>query len=59
MGLKRDELAKKGFILNGLPEKYDMLVMTLESQIATIDFEDMSARLLEEAEKLGDRNNGD
>jgi|SRR5271154_1701009 len=59
LGLKLDELAKKAFILNGLPEKYDMLVMTLESQIATIDLEDVSARLLEEAEKLGDRNNGD
>jgi len=59
LGLKLDELAMKAFILNGLSEKYDVLVMTLESQIESLGLQDLSARLLEEAGKMGDRDSSD
>ena len=52
MGVKLEKAAVVGFILNGLPEGYRYLVVNLESQVQTISYEDLSARLMDE-EKRG------
>lgn len=41
------------YILNGLPEKYRYLVVNLESQVETINFQDLTARLIDEGEREG------
>src|SRR5271154_4037620 len=41
MGMKLEKAAVVGFILNGLPECYRYLVVNLESQVQTINYEDL------------------
>ena len=52
MDLKLEKAAVVGFILNGLPEGYHYLVVNLESQVKTISYEDLSARLMDEEKRL-------
>ena len=52
MDLKLEKAAVVGFILNGLPEGYHYLVVNLESQVKTISYEDLSARLRDEEKRL-------
>ena len=40
------------FIWNGLPEGYRYLVMNLESQVKTISYEDLSAKLMDEEKRI-------
>src|SRR5579859_908019 len=47
IGLKLEDDIKLAIILNGLPERYRYLVVSLEKQ-ETIDFDELTARLLEE-----------
>src|SRR5205809_1642625 len=47
VGLKVEDDIKLAIILNGLPERYRYLVVSLEKQ-ETIDFDELTARLLEE-----------
>src|ERR1700752_771441 len=57
LDLKLEKAAVVGFILNGLPEGYYYLVVNLESQVKTISYEDLSARLRDEEKRLkGGRN---
>ena len=51
VGLKLEEDVKLAIILNGLPERYRYLVVSLEKQ-ETIDFDELTARLLEEELKI-------
>ena len=51
IGLKLDDDIKLAIILNGLPEQYRYLVITLEKQ-ESIDFDELTARLLEEELKV-------
>src|SRR5271170_3875770 len=51
IGLKLEEDVKLAIILNGLPERYRYLVVSLEKQ-EKIDFDDLTARLLEEEKKV-------
>ena len=51
MGCKFGRSAVVGFILNGLPDNYRYLVVNLESQIRTIGYEDLSARLVDEEKR--------
>ena len=46
VGLKLEDDIKLAIILNGLPERYRYLVVSLEKQ-ETIDFDELTARLLE------------
>jgi hypothetical protein len=39
------------YILNGLPEKYRYLVVNLESQVESINFQDLTARLVDEEKR--------
>ena len=50
--LKLDNDIKLAIIFNGLSEKYRYLVVALEQQ-KTIDFDELTARLLEEARRHG------
>jgi len=50
--LKLDNDIKLAIIFNGLPERYRYLVVTFEQQ-KEIDLDELSARLLEEAERYG------
>jgi len=52
MGVKLEKAAVVGFILNGLPEGYRYLVVNLESQVQTISYEDLSARLMDEEKHM-------
>ena len=52
MGLKLEKAAVVGFILNGLPEGHRYLVVNLESQVQTISYEDLSARLMDEEKRM-------
>jgi len=52
MGVKLEKTAVVRFILNGLPEHYRYLVVNLESQIQTIGYEDLSARLVDEEKRM-------
>src|SRR5271170_7218714 len=54
IGLKLEEDVKLAIILNGLPERYRYLVVSLEKQ-ETIDFDELAARLLEEEAKVDPR----
>ena len=56
IGTKIDDDIKLGIILNGLPEYYRYLVVALEQQ-ADVDFDELSARLIEE-EKLRSHQEG-
>lgn len=56
IGMKIDNDIKLGIIFNGLPEYYRYLVVALEQQ-ADIDFDELSARLIEE-EKLRSQQEG-
>ena len=47
VGLKLEDNVKLAIILNRLPERYRYLVVSLEKQ-ETIDFDELTARLLEE-----------
>ena len=47
IGLKLEDDIKLAIILNGLPERYRYLVVSLEKQ-EKIDFDELAARLLEE-----------
>ena len=51
IGLKLEDDIKLAIILNGLPERYRYLVVSLEKQ-EKIDFDELTARLLEEEKKL-------
>src|SRR5947207_4258887 len=51
VGLKLEDDIKLAIILNGLPERYRYLVVSLEKQ-ETIDFDELMARLLEEELKI-------
>jgi len=51
VGLKLEEDVKLAIILNGLPERYRYLVVSLEKQ-EEIDFDELAARLLEEEKKV-------
>src|SRR5271170_3950289 len=51
IGLKLEDDIKLAIILNGLPEKYRYLVVSLENQ-EKIDFDELTARLMEEEKKL-------
>jgi len=48
IGLKLEDDIKLAIIVNGLSENYRYLTVTLEQQ-ETIDFDELSARLMEEA----------
>src|SRR5436190_4315269 len=50
--VKLEKVAIVGFILNGLPDHYRYLVVNLESQVQTINYEDLSARLMDEERRL-------
>ena len=54
IGLKLEDDIKLAIILNGLPERYRYLVVSLEKQ-ETIDFDELAARLLEEEAKVDPR----
>ena len=56
MGVKLEKAAVVGFILNGLPEGYRYLVVNLESQVQTISYEDLSARLMDEEKRMMGRD---
>jgi gag-polypeptide of LTR copia-type/Domain of unknown function (DUF4219)/Zinc knuckle len=51
VGLKLDDDVKLAIMLNGLPERYRYLVVSLEKE-ETIDFDELTARLLEEELKV-------
>src|SRR5437667_5827962 len=51
VGLKLEDDIKLAIILNGLPERYRYLVVSLEKQ-ETIDFDELTARPLEEELKI-------
>src|SRR5271170_5666377 len=51
IGLKLEDDIKLAIILNGLPERYRYLVVSLEMQ-KKIDFDELTARLLEEEKKV-------
>ena len=51
VGLKLEDDIKLAIILNGLPDRYRYLVVSLEQQ-ETIDFDELTARLLEEEVKV-------
>jgi len=51
VGLKLEEDVKLAIILNGLPERYRYLVVSLEKE-EKIDFDELTARLLEEEKKV-------
>jgi hypothetical protein len=51
VGLKLEDDIKLAIILNGLPERYRYLVVSLEMQ-KTVDFDELMARLLEEEKKV-------
>lgn len=55
IGYKLDRPVVVAFILNGLPEVYRYLVVNLESQIETISFQDLQARLLDEDKRIRER----
>lgn len=54
VGLKLEDDIKLAIILNGLPEQYRYLVVSLEKQ-EKIDFDELTARLLEEETKVDPR----
>jgi len=51
IGLRLEDDIKLAIILNGLPERYRYLVVSLEKQ-EKIDFDELAARLLEEEKKV-------
>jgi gag-polypeptide of LTR copia-type/Zinc knuckle len=51
IGLKLEDDIKAAIILNSLPDEYRYLVVSLEKQ-ETIDFDELTARLLEEEVKV-------
>src|SRR5579859_7778023 len=54
VGLKLEDDIKLAIILNGLPERYWYLVVSLEKQ-EKIDFDELAARLLEEEKQVDPR----
>ena len=54
IGLKLEDDIKLAIILNGLPDRYRYLVVSLEKQ-DSIDFDELTARLLEEEVKVDPR----
>jgi len=54
IGLKLENDIKLAIILNGLPERYRYLVVSLEKQ-EKIDFDELAARLLEEEKQVDPR----
>jgi gag-polypeptide of LTR copia-type len=52
IGYKLDRPVVIAFILNGLPETFRYLVVNLESQVDTISFQDLQARLLDEDKRI-------
>src|SRR5436305_8771008 len=57
IGLKLEDDIKLAIILNGLPDRYRYLVVSLEKQ-ESIDFDELTARLLEEEAKVDPRAAG-
>ena len=53
--VKLEKVAVVGFILNGLPDVYRYLVVNLESQVKTISYEDLSARLMDEEKQIEEK----
>ena len=56
IGYKLDRPVVIAFILNGLPEDYRYLVVNLESQVDTISFQDLQARLLDEDKRVQEKD---
>ena len=56
IGYKLDRPVVIAFILNGLPETFRYLVVNLESQVDTISFQDLQARLLDEDKRIQERD---
>jgi hypothetical protein len=54
VGLKLEDDIKLAIILNGLPERYRYMVVSLEKE-EKIDFDELTARLLEEEAKVDPR----
>jgi len=52
MGTTLERAAVVGFVLNGLPEEYRYLVVSLEAQVQTISYEDLTARLTDEEKRV-------
>jgi hypothetical protein len=52
LDVKLDKTVVIGYILNGLPDEYRYLVVNLESQVSTISYEDLSARLMDEEKRI-------
>jgi hypothetical protein len=55
LDVKLEKVAVVGFILNGLPDGYRYLVVNLESQVTTISYEDLSARLMDEEKQIEEK----
>jgi gag-polypeptide of LTR copia-type len=54
IGTKLDTDVKLAILVNGLPESYRYLVVALESkEMDDIDFDELTARLVEEEQRLG------
>jgi len=51
-GIKLEDDVKLAIIFNGLPEKYRYLIVAIEQGNAAIDFDELTARLLEEEKKV-------
>jgi hypothetical protein len=56
IGYKLDRPVVIAFILNGLPDTFRYLVVNLESQIETISFQDLQARLLDEDKRIQEKD---
>jgi hypothetical protein len=56
IGYKLDRPVVIAFILNGLPETFRYLVVNLESQVDTISFQDLQARLLDEDKRIQEKD---
>ena len=52
MGTTLERAAVVRFILNGLPEEYRYLVVSLEVQVQTISYEDLTAQLMDEEKRV-------
>jgi len=56
IGYKLDRPVVIAFILNGLPDTFRYLVVNLESQVETISFQDLQARLLDENKRIQEKD---
>ena len=56
IGYKLDRPVVVAFILNGLPETFQYLIVNLKSQVDTISFQDLQARLLDEDKRIQEKD---